>query len=125
VQSGVSGQNPIHIILLGQALFHILDGCLNLLRGAEGPAFDSIVELHLSCRSPEVHLGFSNRFLFQREALSKFIPWHLFSILTDNERIVSTQQHVFMVIRAVAALSGSRPCIGISGARSKVKMAHA
>ena len=49
-------QIPIHSILLGQTLFHALVGGLDVLRGAEGPMFDSIVELHLLHVSTKTNL---------------------------------------------------------------------
>jgi hypothetical protein len=68
-------QIPIHIISLGQMFFHILDVCLNVLMlGAEGPAFESIVELHLLHVSSKMNLGQSDQLLFQRKVLSEFVP---------------------------------------------------
>jgi hypothetical protein len=105
--------------------FHILHGCLNMLRGTEGPTFDSIVELHLSHVSSKMCLGRSDRFLFQGEVSSKVTAQDLFGIFTHNKRIVCVQKDASTVVQAVAALSGSLPHIRISRARDKFKVSRA
>jgi hypothetical protein len=82
-------QIPFHIISLGQMFCHILDGCLNALREAEGPTFNSIVELHPLHGFSKTCLGQPDQLLFQRKASSKFIPWHLLRSFAKNERIIS------------------------------------
>jgi hypothetical protein len=49
----------------------------------------------------------------------------LFRILTDNKRVISMQQCVFIAFWAIAALSGPHPHTRISGAWHEVKVAHA
>jgi hypothetical protein len=49
-------------------------GRLNVLRGAESPAFDSIVEMYLPHVSSKINLWRTNRLLFQGKVLSKLIP---------------------------------------------------
>jgi hypothetical protein len=47
---------------------------LNVLRRAEGPTLDSVLELYLPYMPSKIYLGRTNRLFFQYKVSSKFIP---------------------------------------------------